>query len=147
MPDTFQLDPSRALVSLRSGGPQMAQRITEAIRAHAPVGKGSPDHQGGGLRDGLAGKVLDESNGGLRIGITSDKDYANYVVRGTQPHVIEARNARALRFWVEGDTLRFATRVNHPGTQANPFFRQATDEIRSIVQEEVGRAMRTVLRP
>ena len=45
---------------------------------------------------------------------------------GTAPHVIEARNAQALRFSVGGQT-RFARRVNHPGTKPDPFLDAAAD--------------------
>ena len=59
--------------------------------------------------------------------------YAAYVERGTKPHVIRPRNRKALRFPASsgdarlsgsprsGGRVRFAKRVNHPGTRAQPF--------------------------
>ena len=59
--------------------------------------------------------------------------YAAYVERGTKPHVIRPRNRKALRFPASsgdarlsgsprsGGRVRFAKRVNHPGTKAQPF--------------------------
>lgn len=57
-------------------------------------------------------------------------DYAAHVERGTRPHVIRPRNRKALRFSADGNTtlagrprgnVRFAKRVNHPGTRAQPY--------------------------
>ncbi len=59
--------------------------------------------------------------------------YAAYVERGTRPHVIRPRNRKALRWAANGASarlsgsprsggaVRFAKRVNHPGTRAQPF--------------------------
>jgi hypothetical protein len=47
-------------------------------------------------------------------------NYAAHVEFGTKAHEIRPRNARALRWKVPGG-YRFATRVRHPGTRAQPF--------------------------
>jgi hypothetical protein len=56
---------------------------------------------------------------------------------GTRPHLIRARNARALRFEVGGGT-RFARSVRHPGTRPLRFFergaQQARPQIASFVR-------------
>ena len=60
-------------------------------------------------------------------------DYAAYVERGTRPHEIRPRNRKALRWAAStadarlsgtsrsGGRVRFAKRVQHPGTRAQPF--------------------------
>jgi hypothetical protein len=60
-------------------------------------------------------------------------DYAAYVERGTRPHEIRPRNRQALRWAADGASarlsgtprsggrVRFAKRVQHPGTRAQPF--------------------------
>ena len=59
-------------------------------------------------------------------------DYAAFVERGTRPHEIRPRNRKALRWSADGSTrltgaprkggrVRFAKRVQHPGTRAQPF--------------------------
>ena len=60
-------------------------------------------------------------------------DYAAYVEQGTRPHVIRPRNRKALRWAADagsarlsgaprkGSRVRFAKRVQHPGTKAQPF--------------------------
>ena len=59
--------------------------------------------------------------------------YAAYVERGTRPHEIRPRNRKALRWAASaadarltgtprtGGRVRFAKRVQHPGTRAQPF--------------------------
>jgi hypothetical protein len=53
--------------------------------------------------------------------------YARYVLAGTKPHVIEARNARVLRWTDAGGNPFFARRVHHPGTRPDPFPQRALD--------------------
>jgi hypothetical protein len=60
-------------------------------------------------------------------------DYAAYVEQGTRPHEIRPRNRKALRWAADGASarlsgtprsggrVRFAKRVMHPGTRAQPF--------------------------
>lgn len=50
--------------------------------------------------------------------------YAIFVHDGTKPHIIEPSTAKAL-FWKNASHP--VKRVNHPGTVANPFLRNAVD--------------------
>ncbi len=50
--------------------------------------------------------------------------YLGFHIYGTPPHVIRVRRRKALRWYVDGEA-RFATKVNHPGTAANPFLQRA----------------------
>lgn len=49
-------------------------------------------------------------------------ELAKWLEEGTRPHVIRPREAKALRF-VQGGQLRFAKKVQHPGTRPYRFFR------------------------
>jgi len=50
--------------------------------------------------------------------------YANSILtHNTAPHIIEAKNAKALH-WKSGGKDFFAKKVNHPGTAPNPFIRR-----------------------
>jgi hypothetical protein len=77
----------------------------------------------------------------IRIGRVTPKEaqtiaaasYALYVHEGTKAHDIRPKNRKALRFPADGGSstlggrvrsggkVRFAKRVRHPGTKANPF--------------------------
>lgn len=67
----------------------------------------------------------------LATGVSSLAEYSAPVHEGARPHVIRPRNARALRFEVEGGRVVFARRVNHPGNRANPFLRNAVHRVAS----------------
>lgn len=46
--------------------------------------------------------------------------YALYMQKGTRPHVIRPRQAKALRFVMNGQVV-YAAKVNHPGTRPRPY--------------------------
>lgn len=60
--------------------------------------------------------------------VFSEVEYAPYVNDGTRPHVIRPKNAKALRFVVDGQVV-FARVVNHPGTRAKPFLDRAVRDV------------------
>lgn len=64
--------------------------------------------------------------------------YGWFVREGTLPHEIRPRIAKALHFFM-GDEEIFATRVNHPGTKANPYHKRVLErmlpEIQGIVEQ------------
>jgi hypothetical protein len=61
-----------------------------------------------------------------RVG--SPSRIALYANAGTQPHLIRARNARALRFQAGG--IRFARSARHPGTRPLRFFERGAQQAR-----------------
>lgn len=78
----------------------------------------------------------------------SQIDYMKYVLNGTGPHVIRARNAKTLR-WVANSghgPVRFAKSVNHPGTKANDFPVDAMRAIGPAVSQLFADAVRESLR-
>lgn len=54
--------------------------------------------------------------------------YAIYMHRGTRPHVILPRQAKALRFVVNGRIV-YAAKVNHPGTRPRPYLTRSMREV------------------
>ncbi len=72
----------------------------------------------GRLRDSLISEVHDKV---LRVG-SRDVNYATDVEMGTAPHVITPRNKKAL-YWPGADHP--VAKVNHPGTQPQPYLRPA----------------------
>jgi len=80
--------------------------------------------------------------GSYMIVFYSTLAYARFVLGGTAPHVITARNARALR-WVANSghgPVRFARSVNHPGTKPDPFPERAMPKIGPALGELFARA-------
>lgn len=64
--------------------------------------------------------------------------YGWFVREGTAPHEIVPRLAKALRFFI-GDQEIFAMKVNHPGTQANPYHRRVMANLMPQIQQVVER--------
>jgi hypothetical protein len=86
-------------------------RILADAKAYVPVDTGR-------LRDSLMSEVHDKT---LRVG-SRDVNYATDVEMGTAPHVITPRNKKALSW---PGAAHPVARVNHPGTQPQPFLRPA----------------------
>lgn len=76
--------------------------------------------------------------------VKASAKHAIYIEEGTRPHIIKAKNAKALRFF-SGDKPVFVKQVNHPGTKASPFMEPAlSDNIPDFVrgiEEVIGRWM------
>lgn len=82
----------------------------------------------GRLRGQHAATPIVKTRTSVAAGVENRADYAMYVHEGTRPHVIKPRRARVLAWFAGGGTsgpLRFATRVNHPGTKARPWLATA----------------------
>lgn len=60
-------------------------------------------------------------SGDLRMQVGSDVRHAQDHHDGTRPHVIRARNAKALRFINSAGEVVFAQSVHHPGTRPNRY--------------------------
>jgi len=63
-------------------------------------------------------------------------EYAPAMEYGSQPHLITPTDADALRFKVDGEVV-FASRVNHPGTEAQPYLRPALAAVRKDLPENI----------
>jgi len=81
--------------------------------------------------------------GSSSVSVGSDDPVAVFIERGTRPHTIRARNARALRWEGDGGTV-FAANVNHPGTRPNPVLGNALDSSQEGIVELVNDAFTTV---
>lgn len=78
-----------------------------------------------------------------QVSVGSDSPVAIFIERGTRPHVIRARNARALRFEGAGGTV-YAKSVNHPGTRPNPVLGNALTDSEPAINELVADAFTVV---
>lgn len=67
--------------------------------------------------------------------------YGVYVHEGTRPHAIVARKGRALYWPGARHPVR---RVNHPGTAANPFLRNALQAMSGAIQANFTAAARAI---
>jgi len=75
----------------------------------------------------LAGSIVTVQinvNGKPGAGIGTNVEYALYVHNGTRAHPITPKRAKVLRFKAGGSVV-FTSKVNHPGTDADPFLMNA----------------------
>ena len=63
-------------------------------------------------------------NGKPGAAIGTNVEYALAVHNGTRPHTIQPKRAQVLRFKAGGSVV-FTSKVNHPGTSADPFLEDA----------------------
>lgn len=120
---------------------EAAPLVRDALKRAAPVGQRTP--RPGRLRDSIRYSRR-TSGDGVAAEFTAHTPYAGYVLRGTAPHRISARAARALH-WVSASGPHFARSVNHPGTRPNPFPVRAAAAVRSDVAERWHEAIRREL--
>ena len=85
---------------------------------------------GGNLRSSIAFDV-DEKDSIAYVG--TNVEYAPHVEYGTRPHIIRAKNAKAL----SNGSIIFGKKVNHPGTKPQPFLRPALDENEDKIQKKI----------
>ncbi|EMF20424.1 hypothetical protein H114_32814 [Streptomyces gancidicus BKS 13-15] len=114
------VDPGRLLRMVRARGgiahrvmTTRTRRIANIAAAEAPGRMG--DYVDWEVRQGPRG---------LQGVVRCDHPAVHYVLRGTRPHLIRPRRARALRFQADGQTV-FSQLVRHPGTRPNPFLQRA----------------------
>jgi hypothetical protein len=107
---------------LRRKHASITRQINTQAKANVPVRTGAL---------GRSGEELPQTyrpfrvSGGVKFGGgAEDVDYAAAVHEGTRAHVIRARGASALHFFM-GSREVFAKSVFHPGTKARPFLRNA----------------------
>lgn len=68
--------------------------------------------------------------GGKLVGVAQNiAKYARYVHDGTKPHEIRPRHGKLLAGWSHNGAPVFTPLVNHPGTKARPWLRDALSEV------------------
>ena len=94
---------------------QSANHILAEMEAKTPVKTGN-------LRQSLGIKV---GNDRVTIGPNlTQAPYGGYVEFGTKPHEIRPKKGKYLVFTIGGKKI-FTKKVNHPGTQAQPYIQPA----------------------
>lgn len=99
----------------RAWAESVAPTATDIMKTRAPFKTGK-------LRQGIGSRIESEP-GSTQVVIYGTAPYLGFILGGTQPHQIVARNARALR-WVANaghGSAVFARAVQHPGTKPNDF--------------------------
>lgn len=75
------------------------------------------------------------------VRVTSTWSKVRFVEHDTSAHVIEPRTRKVLRF-VQNGEVRFARRVNHPGTKGYHFMARAREAGREVLRRLLDAAIR-----
>lgn len=75
--------------------------------------------------------------------IFSTAPYTMAVEKGTRPHSIVAKDAKALRFYVGGKAV-FVKSVQHPGTKGKFFIRASIEAAKAILPEIINKHLKKV---
>jgi len=96
-------------------------KMQELAIINCPVDKGR-------LRWGI--NIFPTSIGATEYLLYDNVEYARAVEFGTKPHVIRAKNKKVLANKSKG--IIFGKSVMHPGTEAQPYFRPALDQVKNV---------------
>lgn len=111
----------------------LGRSLVRYMRAEAPKGRGE-------FQKTLRFRSFQTGN---TVGFTTSmaKPLGDWIIGGTRPHKIVARNANALRFnWARGPQgagVYFFKSVNHPGTKPNPFHLRALQRWKPEAKSEL----------
>ncbi len=104
------------------------RRLTSLLQAEAPRSEG--EGEGQHFADQIRFRTFVEGNNKLGFKISMPEPLGTFILSGTRPHTISARNAKSLAFFwedgPEGPDVYFYLSVRHPGTSANKFVGRAT---------------------
>ena len=95
--------------------------MTSDLKRTAPVDTGE-------LRRTTGAELTSATNRKITAEARVDVSYAEYVTKGTRPHVITPKRAGGVLVFKVGGKTVFATKVQHPGTEANDFFDKIVDD-------------------
>ncbi len=85
----------------------------------------------GALKATIRSELVKRSDG-YRVHVTagsSSVPYSDWHHDGTRPHVITPKRGKFLVFKGRGGQTIYARKVQHPGTKANPFLRDAATAV------------------
>lgn len=91
-----------------------------------------------------SGRVFRRSDGAYVIEYSAD--HSVVVEKGSKPHIIEPRDADALRFETAAGEVVYAMRVRHPGTAPNPYLGPAVDAQRDELPAALADELETTFR-
>jgi hypothetical protein len=106
-----------------------------AAIAQAP-GPGKPPRNRSGLNWGhgrlqtqITTSYGHRPTGELESTVTANAPYSLLVHKGTRRHVIVPKRGLVLKFKGRDGDTHFRAKVNHPGTEANPFLVRALEDV------------------
>ncbi len=110
----------------------VAAAAEKAARATTAFNDGPRDGRHSNLRDSIEHTLLPDYRARLR----AMAPHAIFIEAGTRPHVIKARRGPLLHFKIGGRWIS-TRQVNHPGTKARWFMRDAGEAVRPVFRRNL----------
>jgi hypothetical protein len=125
---------------------EMGRGVENVAMAGSGYAKRIAPFKTGHYRRSITHTTANFAGGSVTAAFGSNAPYARVVEAGSEPHVITAKRAKALRFTI-GKKVLFRRRVNHPGTTGRWVFKRAKEwlepqvrsEFRAVVQRIMNR--------
>lgn len=117
-------DPERSENAIRFFQTEGSPIVMTEMRRQAPLGKT------GFLRESVDSRMTPKG-----FTVWPRADYAEAVDKGTRPHEIVPRVAKALRWFGPYGNPIFAMRVKHPGFKGRFFIRRTRELVRTPLRE------------
>jgi len=127
--------PINAVAELKIAVQKSTEALANQTVKEAPVNKQTG---GGNLRQNIRFGMT----GFLEGTVESKAKYSSDVHDGTPPHVIRPKDKLALANRRTGQF--FGKKVNHPGTQPNPFMQRAIEKVKPRVQAFFDKALTNI---
>jgi len=133
----FKKAPVKMARELNTAVDRVITKVEGTAKRNAPVNK-----QGGGgnLRQSIRGKMVGVARGVVEVGVS----YGIFVHEGTQPHTIRVTNKKVLANKRAGQI--FGKVVHHPGTQPQPFLKDALDDEAGFIDRQFIQAVINTLK-
>lgn len=135
--DALKAAPEFTIGEVSKAVQKSALTVQSVAIKEAPVNKKTG---GGNLRQNIKSNMLTKT----RAQVVSKAPYSIFVEEGTRPHIIRIKKKRILADKRAGEF--YGTKVNHPGTKANPFMQRAVDKSQGKVKEFFVTAVDNVLK-
>lgn len=111
----------------------VARTLEQKLADEAPI---SPGYPGAPVPGGLRRSIRFDLSGSVASFVASQ--VAEFVIGGTEPHEIFARNAPVLHFyWAKAGGFVSFARVSHPGTKPFDFRAAAVDSATASAEQEL----------
>lgn len=134
--EAFRQAPMQASKGIQKAVEKTVLTIERDAKKLAPVNKQSG---GGTLRQSIMSSV-----NGMSGSVEVNASYAVPVHEGTRPHTIVAKKARVLANKRTGQM--FGKVVNHPGTKAQPFLREAVEQNEEKINNYFSDAIKGIIK-
>jgi len=122
---------------------ELKNAVGDAMNDLRNIASNSAPHRTGALQGSIHSQGPFATSNNVHATVGSNLKYAPYQEYGTQPHIILAKNKKALANTQTGQF--FGRRVFHPGFPGRFYFKKAIESVRPKFTEYISRAVGRII--